>query len=80
MTALATPATPRAGQYRRRAELGDRRDVGGERLFEPGGTTLEQLITATWDDLAAKVDASCPVCGEGLAPPGRCAACGSELT
>ncbi|MGI9557347.1 MAG: hypothetical protein ACR2N5_05340 [Solirubrobacterales bacterium] len=52
----------------------------GDRLFASGGATLEELITATWDDLAAQAPASCPVCSESLGAAGPCHGCGSELS
>jgi hypothetical protein len=48
-----------------------------------GGATLDELITAAWEDLAVRGHAACPVCGERMGPTvaaaGRCGGCGSEL-
>ena len=53
--------------------------AAGERLFEPGGQTLEDSILATWWELAAEGRAECPVCG-GSMRGDTCADCGSELS
>jgi hypothetical protein len=63
--------------------------VRGERLFEPGGpTTLDEVISKTWQTLAVRGNARCPVCGAMLLLAedrpavdhgADCAACGSHL-
>jgi tRNA(Ile2) C34 agmatinyltransferase TiaS len=55
---------------------------GPSRLFEPGGTTLEDVVLHVWEDLAAEGRAVCPVCGDSMSPAGDggCPACGSELS
>jgi rubrerythrin len=52
------------------------------RLFEPDGSTLEDVVLRIWEDLAAEGRAVCPVCGGSMAPSadGGCPACGSELS
>jgi hypothetical protein len=50
-----------------------------ERLFEPHGTTLEDMVLGLWEDLVAGRDASCPVCRESMSMIG-CSSCGSELS
>jgi hypothetical protein len=51
------------------------------RLFEPraGGVSLEDKILRTWEDLAGRGDAGCPVCGGRMRVTAGCEACGSEL-
>jgi len=61
------------------------------RLQEPrraagGGSTLEQLVSGVWEDLAARALAVCLVCGgdmrlwRGHGLPAACGGCGSELS
>jgi hypothetical protein len=50
------------------------------RLFEPGGTTLEDVILASWNDLVAERSAECPVCGDSMSLLSGCPSCGSELS
>ncbi len=50
------------------------------RLFEPGGTTLEDLVLGVWDELVAEGRAECPVCGGWIAPSAGCESCGAELS
>lgn len=50
------------------------------RLFEPGGSTLEDVVVALWDELAAEGRAECPVCGGSIAPATGCGSCGAELS
>jgi tRNA(Ile2) C34 agmatinyltransferase TiaS len=50
------------------------------KLFEPGGTTLEDSILRVWDDLVADGPADCPVCGGAMSAAGGCEGCGAELT
>jgi hypothetical protein len=49
------------------------------RLFEPAGSTLEDIVLGAWEDLAARGGTECLVCGGGLGPEG-CESCGSELS
>ena len=57
------------------------------RLRARGGCTLDQLITARWQELVRGESASCPVCdgrmvsdhGRGMDPRGRCLDCGTTL-
>jgi hypothetical protein len=53
--------------------------VPAEALFEPHGTTLEDVVLGLWEDLVAGRDASCPVCHESMSMIG-CSSCGSELS
>jgi hypothetical protein len=50
------------------------------RLFEPAGSTLEDVVLGAWEDLAARGRSECPVCHEGELGVAGCNACGSELT
>jgi hypothetical protein len=50
------------------------------RLFEPRGSTLEDLILGAWEDLAAGGPAECPVCGGSMRPAGGCDDCGADLS
>jgi hypothetical protein len=52
----------------------------GRRLFEPEGSTLEDAILATWQELATAEHAPCPVCAAELSRAGQCASCGSQLS
>ena len=49
-----------------------------QRLFEPAGSTLEDIVLGAWEDLAARGSTECLVCGGGLGSTG-CNTCGSEL-
>ena len=51
-----------------------------ERLFEPGGLTLEDAILGVWEDLTGEGRAECPVCGGRTLAAAGCAGCGSELS
>ena len=51
-----------------------------QRLFEPGGPTLEELILEAWGDLADGRGAECPLCRGRMAIAGGCSDCGSELS
>jgi hypothetical protein len=53
-----------------------------------GGPTLDDLLSAAWDGLAAHSSVTCPVCSGSMAPRygsgpqpvgGRCKRCGSTL-
>jgi hypothetical protein len=50
-----------------------------QRLFEPGGLTLEDVVLGAWEDLVADGRAECPVCGGELTMLGGCDDCGAEL-
>jgi hypothetical protein len=50
------------------------------RLFEAGGSSLEDLVLGAWEDLALHGRAECPVCRMELLTPEGCAHCGSELS
>lgn len=50
-----------------------------ERLFEPGGATLEDSVLRTWSELAEGGRAECPVCGGHLRAHEGCDGCGAEL-
>jgi hypothetical protein len=51
-----------------------------ERLFEPGGLTLEDAVLGLWDELVTSGRAECPVCGGSIAPSAGCESCGAELS
>ena len=44
------------------------------------GLTLDDVIVERWERLRAGGAAGCLVCGEPLAAPGACGACGSSLS
>ena len=56
-----------------------RTDGTAQRLFEPRGETLEDVILGAWEDLAAGRRAECPVCGGSMSLI-DCKSCGSELS
>ena len=49
-------------------------------MFEPGGLTLDERITATWLALVTEGRAECPVCSGPTRAAEPCPACGSELS
>ena len=51
-----------------------------ERLFEPGGLTLEDVVLGAWEDLVAEGRAECPVCGGAVSMRDGCSGCGSDLS
>lgn len=51
-----------------------------QRLFEPGGLTLEDVVLLAWEELVADGRAECPVCGDVLSMLDGCAGCGSDLS
>jgi hypothetical protein len=55
-------------------------EASAQRLFEPGGVTLEDVVLGVWEDLVTRKRAECPVCGDSMSPGQGCSACGSELT
>jgi hypothetical protein len=50
------------------------------RLFEPSGSTLEDLVLGAWEDLVAGAPAECPVCRGPLRVSSGCRDCGSKLS
>jgi len=50
-----------------------------QRLFEPRGETLEDVVLGAWEDLEAGRHAECPVCGGSMSLL-DCSSCGSELS
>lgn len=74
MGALATEPHPTELHYEPRP------GHSAQRLFEPTGSTFEDLILGVWEDLMAGNRAECPVCGERLRVAGGCESCGSELS
>ena len=74
MSALATEL--------RGDRLTDERATGRSamRLFQPSGSTLEDVILGVWEDLAAGGPAECPVCRGRLHVSSGCAECGSDLS
>ncbi len=75
MTTVATPSSPSPSS----ADPLTIRGGSKPRLFEPAGSTLEDVILGAWEDLALEGRAQCPVCHEQLAPAG-CSTCGSALS
>ncbi len=49
------------------------------RLFEPGGSTLEDTVLGVWEDLVTIGRAECPVCGGSMDRTAGCESCGAEL-
>ena len=74
MSALATEL--------REDRLTDERATGRSamRLFQPSGSTLEDVILGVWEDLAAGGPAECPVCRGRMHVSSGCADCGSDLS
>jgi hypothetical protein len=52
----------------------------GSRLFQPAGSTLEDLVLGAWEDLLAGNSAECPVCRGRMRMAGGCESCGSDLS
>ena len=71
-----SPVTPAHRDHSRARED----EAFGERLFEPSGLTLDDVILGAWEDLAASGRAECPVCRGRLRAAGGCDACGSDLS
>jgi ribosomal protein L32 len=76
MGAVATTA-PRQGVTRERCSPARRQPM---RAPERGRATLDDRITALWDQLIDVGTGECPVCGSGIAAGVACASCGSQLT
>jgi hypothetical protein len=77
MAALAT----REHSVAERSEPGPASSAGAHsRLFEPGGTTLEDVVLRVWADLIAEGRAECPVCAGSISADGDCPGCGSALS
>jgi hypothetical protein len=74
LTAVATETRRDSGPAKPRTER------SAERLFEPGGLTLEDVVLGAWEELVADGRAECPVCGGALSMLDGCAGCGSELS
>ena len=74
MSALATEAAP--------VQVSTAPARATRRLFEPPGreATLEDRILGVWEDLTARGEAACPVCGGHLRAERACPDCGSHLT
>ena len=45
-----------------RRSHGRRRTTADEQLFEPAGSTLEDIVLGAWEDLAARGSTECLVC------------------
>jgi hypothetical protein len=54
-------------------------EAPASRLFEPGGSTLEDVVLDVWEDLATIGRAECPVCGGSMGRGAGCDSCGAEL-
>jgi hypothetical protein len=81
MSALATSLPASAPAPAQRPRLTDARATGrSARLFEPSGSTLEDVILGAWEDLVAGGPAECPVCRGRLRISSGCGDCGSELS
>ena len=79
MTALATPARPREAFDPLSGSPAGEQSLLPARLFEPGGTTLEELISDAWIDLIGAGRTECPVCSASMVVASGCTGCGSEL-
>ena len=55
-------------------------ESSAQRLFEPGGLTLEDVVLGAWEELVADGRAECPVCGGAMSMLDGCAGCGSDLS
>ncbi|HKG37191.1 MAG TPA: hypothetical protein VKA89_12210 [Solirubrobacterales bacterium] len=78
--AVATAPARNRGTSADATSLSEERATGrSARLFEPSGSTLEDVILGAWEDLAAGSPAECPVCRGHLRIHG-CRDCGSELS
>ena len=73
MGALVTEERPRLHEERATGR-------SATRLFEPSGSTLEDLILGAWEDLVAGGPAECPVCRGRLRLSSGCTDCGSALS
>jgi hypothetical protein len=51
-----------------------------ERLFEPDGPTLEDLVLGVWEELVADGRTECPVCGSAMSLPDGCEGCGATIS
>jgi hypothetical protein len=51
-----------------------------QRLFEPGGLTLEDVVLGAWEELVADGRVECPVCGASMSMLDGCGECGSDLS
>ena len=74
MNPLATE-TPRNG-----GSAEPRTGGSAQKLFEPGGLTLEDVVLGAWEELVADGRADCPVCGGALSMLDGCAQCGSDMS
>jgi hypothetical protein len=54
-------------------------EAPASRLFEPGGSTLEDVVLGVWEDLVTTGRAECPVCGGSIRRPAGCESCGTEI-
>jgi hypothetical protein len=55
-------------------------DASTERLFEPGGTSLEDVVLERWDRLVVDGRTPCLVCGGSMSAAAGCDSCGAELS
>ena len=63
------------GERRRRFE-----HLESRRMTEPGASTLDERISATWSVLVSEGEAGCPVCTTPIRAAEACDGCGSELS
>jgi hypothetical protein len=80
VTALATTPRPREASDPLSGSRAGERSLLPHRLFEPGGTTLEERISDVWDELLGAGRTECPVCSANMVAASGCAGCGSELS
>ena len=55
-------------------------EASPERLFEPDGTLLEDVVLERWDRLVVDGRATCLVCAGSMSAAGGCESCGAELS
>jgi len=79
MAAVATPPSAAAATLATGEGRPEMAHSSG-RLFEPAGSTLEDIVLGAWEDLALNGRIECPVCHEGELGTMGCDACGSELS
>lgn len=83
------PTLFKEGRFTRdEAPAAERPEPAATPRTQPSGATLDHILTAAWDGLAAHHSVTCPVCSGSMAPRygsgakpvgGRCTRCGSTL-
>jgi hypothetical protein len=79
MPAVATPALAATATLAEREGRPEMAHSTG-RLFEPAGSTLEDIVLGAWEDLVVNGRSECPVCHKGELGISGCRSCGSELS